>query len=88
MEQKYCQSCGMPLSEEFYGTESNGMKSDEYCIYCYENGAFKQPDLTMEEMIETCIPFMKEKGMEEDEARSLMENCLPNLKRWKSIGEF
>ncbi|CDL90967.1 Transcriptional regulator, AraC family [Clostridium tyrobutyricum DIVETGP] len=21
MEQKYCQSCGMPLSEELYGTE-------------------------------------------------------------------
>ncbi|WP_446898386.1 zinc ribbon domain-containing protein [Clostridium sp. LBM24168] len=83
MEQEYCQSCGMPLSEEFYGTNSNDSKNHEYCIYCYEKGAFKQPDLTMEEMIETCVPFMKEKGMHENEARALMKNCLPNLKRWK-----
>jgi len=83
MEQKYCQSCGMPLSEEFYASEANNKKNYEYCMYCYENGSFKQPNLTMEEMIEACIPFMKEKGMGEKEARSLMKNVLPNLKRWK-----
>ncbi len=83
MEQKYCQSCGMPMSEDFYGTEINNEKSKEYCVYCYENGAFKQPDLTIEQMIDMSVPFMKEKGMNEDEARSLMKNCLPNLKRWR-----
>ncbi|CAB1245544.1 zinc ribbon domain-containing protein [Clostridium sp. MT-14] len=83
MEQKYCQSCGMPLSEELYGTDADSSKNHEYCVYCYENGAFKQPDITMEEMIETCVPFMKKKGMEEGEARALMQNCLPHLKRWK-----
>lgn len=83
MEEKYCQSCGMPMNEEFYGTESNNEKNQEYCIYCYENGAFKQPDLTMDQMIETCVPFMKNKGMKEEEARELMNSCLPQLKRWK-----
>jgi predicted transcriptional regulator YdeE len=83
MEQKYCQSCGMPMSEEFYGTEVNNKKSKEYCAYCYENGTFKQPNLTIEQMIDMCVPFMKEKGMNEDEARGLMKNCLPNLKRWR-----
>ncbi len=34
----------------------------------------------MEQMIDVCIPFMKEKGMKEDEAIALMKNCLPNLK--------
>lgn len=83
MEQKYCQSCGMPLSEEFYASEANNKKNYEYCMYCYENGEFRQPNLTMEEMIEVCVPFMKEEGMAEGEARSLMKNVLPNLKRWK-----
>jgi hypothetical protein len=83
MEQKYCQSCGMPLSEELYGTEFSKVKNQEYCIYCYEKGEFKQPNLTMKDMIETCVPFMVEKGMAENEARSLMKNILPNLKRWK-----
>ncbi|WP_368041489.1 zinc ribbon domain-containing protein [Clostridium sp. 001] len=58
MKQKYCQSCGMPMSEELYGTERNNKKNQEYCIYCYENGDFKQPDLTMEQMIEASVPFM------------------------------
>lgn len=83
MEQKYCQSCGMPMSEEFYGTESNNEKNQDYCMYCYENGAFKQPNLTMEQMIEVCVPHMKSNGMKEEEARSLMNSCLPQLKRWK-----
>ncbi|EJO5347654.1 effector binding domain-containing protein [Clostridium botulinum] len=83
MEQKYCQSCGMPMSEELYGTELNNKKNQEYCIYCYENGNFKHPDLTMEQMIDICVPFMKEKGMKENNARALMKNCLPNLKRWR-----
>lgn len=83
MKQKYCQSCGMPLSEGFYGTEQNGEKSFEYCSYCYENGAFKQPNLTMEQMIDMCVPFMKQNGMDEDKAKALMENSLPTLKRWR-----
>lgn len=37
----------------------------------------------MEQMIDVCVPFMKEKGMKEDEAIALMKNCLPNLKRWR-----
>jgi len=46
MESKIlCQSCGMPLdTEEMKGTEKNGLKSNEYCKYCYENGVFKHPE--------------------------------------------
>ncbi|MBY7023583.1 zinc ribbon domain-containing protein, partial [Clostridium botulinum] len=55
MEQRYCQSCGMPMSEELYSTELNNKKNHEYSIYCYENGAFKHPNLTMEQMIDVCI---------------------------------
>ncbi len=80
---KFCQSCGMPLNDqELLGTESNGAKTEEYCIYCYEGGQFKQPDLNLEGMIEICVPHMKKHGMTEAAARKLLQEHLPKLKRW------
>ena len=33
-----CQSCGMPLDfMELRGTEKDGRKSDDYCMYCYKD---------------------------------------------------
>ena len=82
MEQKYCQSCGMPLMEtNEFGTEANGSKNEEYCIYCYKDGAFTA-DCTMEEMIEFCVPHMP--NMEPEEARNMMQQWFPQLKRWQS----
>ena len=83
MEQKYCQSCGMPMEDSLYGIEKDGTKSDDYCSYCYKDGEFGNPNETMEDMIETCIPFMKESGMDEKQARKILNNQLPQLKRWK-----
>ena len=42
MEQKFCQSCGMPLTQEILGTNADGSKNKDYCIYCYKNGKFLQ----------------------------------------------
>ena len=39
MQQKFCQSCGMPLTEEILGTNADGIKNEDYCIYCYKDGA-------------------------------------------------
>ena len=86
MEEKYCQSCGMPMgaTDEMYGTNADGSKSEDYCKYCLENGAFTV-DCTMDEMIEFCAPHMAsaESGMSEDEARKMMKESFPTLKRWK-----
>ena len=38
-EMKICQSCGMPMQEEQYGTNQDGSKNDTYCCYCYKDGA-------------------------------------------------
>ena len=40
MKMKFCQSCGMPLTPEILGTNADGSKNEEYCIYCYKDGAF------------------------------------------------
>jgi len=54
VEMKFCQSCGMPLTEDVLGTNADGSKNDDYCMYCYRDGKFLQ-DCTMDEMIEHFI---------------------------------
>lgn len=80
---KFCQSCGMPLTEEIYGTEKDNSTNEDYCKFCYENGEFKQ-DFTMEEMIEFCIPLVvKNSDMDTETATKMLNEFIPQLKRWK-----
>ena len=79
--QKFCQSCGMPLEEEVLGTNADGTKNEDYCMHCYKDGAFTT-ECTMEEMIEQCVPFMKDHVGGEEQARSMMTQMFPHLKRW------
>lgn len=86
MEEKYCQSCGMPMgqTDELYGTEQDGRKSKDYCQHCYQNGTFTAP-VTMDQMIDICVPFVVQANseMSENEARTMMQQFFPHLKRWK-----
>lgn len=84
-EMKFCQSCGMPLENgEAKGTEADGSRSGDYCVYCYKDGKFTS-DCTMEEMIEGCIePCLEGKVYPDAEtARAEMGKFFPLLKRWK-----
>ena len=84
MGEKHCQSCGMPMgaTNEMYGTNADGSKNGDYCKHCFESGAFTT-DSTMEEMIEICVPHVvSATGMSEDQARNMMREFLPTLKRW------
>ncbi|WP_414044063.1 zinc ribbon domain-containing protein [Macrococcus sp. EM39E] len=52
--EKFCQSCGMPLNlhgEDVNGTESDGSLSAKFCNYCYKDGKYIDPDITMSEML-------------------------------------
>ena len=85
MSERYCQSCSMPIPEDsMLGTEADGSKSVDYCNYCYQNGAFTR-EITMEEMIEFCAPFMQQSqpGMSVEAAKSAMKSYFPQLKRWQ-----
>lgn len=82
-ETKFCQSCGMPLTEEMLGTNKDGSKNEDYCNYCYKDGAYTD-EMTMEQMIDFCVPDMVEhnEGMTEAKAREMMNEFFPKLKRW------
>lgn len=85
METKICQSCGMPMvEEEHFGKNADGSKNEEYCCYCYPNGAFSK-DETLEEMIASCALIMVQEGdyKTEEEATKMLAEYLPTLKRWK-----
>lgn len=79
---KYCQSCAMPLAEDKdHGTNADGSKSEDYCVYCFKEGAFLSDD-TMEQMIESCVPHMVSDTMTAEQAREQMQQNFPSLKRW------
>ena len=84
-----CQSCGMLMEDEsMHGKDADSTPNNEYCIYCLPNGAFGNPNETLEEMIESCIPFLVEDGTCTDEgaARTMLKEYMPHLKRWKKQG--
>ncbi len=89
MEQKFCQSCGMPLTDNNNGTNADGSRNEDYCIYCYKDGKFTQ-DMTMEQMIEHCAQFTDEinrqsgRDLTREQAMEMMHQFFPHLKRWKN----
>jgi len=81
----FCQSCAMPMEKaEMFGTNADGTRSEEYCAYCFQDGKFAQPDISMQEMIDFCVTIMGQQGiMPEDQARDLLTKSIPTLKRWQ-----
>ena len=85
-QEPICQSCGMPLEKpEDFGIGANGFRINDYCHYCFENGAFTEPNITTQAMIDKCVGIMAEQGiMLETQAKALMTKVIPELKRWQT----
>ena len=83
LEDRFCQSCAMPMgiTDEHYGTDSDGKKSNDFCSYCYMDGKFKR-ELTLKEMLEISVGFAVDDETTEKQARRRLEKLLPTLKRW------
>lgn len=85
---KFCQSCGMPLIDDNKGINGDGSLNEDYCLYCYKGGQFLQ-DVTMEQMIEHCAQFtdeinkQSEQNLTVEQAKEMMRQFFPQLKRWK-----
>lgn len=84
MEDKICQSCGMPItSNDDLGTNKDGSLNGDYCKYCYKDGKFID-DVTMEEYIEMCSKYGEQAGMTNEEMKEFCTKLFPTLKRWSN----
>jgi len=82
MEAVFCQSCYMPMdTSEKFGTGANGERSEDYCVYCYQHGTFTS-EQTLQQAVESNIPFWKVEGESDDVARERIMQIFPTLKRW------
>jgi hypothetical protein len=80
-----CQSCGRPLDRPSdHGTNGDNSPSPEYCAICYRDGAFTQPAITLEQMIDkTANVLAIQLGVPQPKARGMVATYMPKLKRWQ-----
>lgn len=79
----------MPLkNDQDFGTNADGSRNEDYCVYCFKDGQFTQ-DYSMEEMIQHCAQFVEEFNKDSEmkftreQAVEEMRAFFPYLKRWK-----
>lgn len=77
-QEDVCQSCGMPLSLDVRRRAS--VKT--YCSHCWRGGRFVMPALTVEQMQARVASRLREVGVPEQRARSLVRR-IPSLARWR-----
>jgi len=73
----------MPIDiDHVKGSERDGSKSNEYCMYCYENGAFKDPNITLGQMLSIVETQMEKVNLPHKLVEASI-NKIPKLGRWK-----
>ncbi|MCK4499693.1 zinc ribbon domain-containing protein [Candidatus Babeliales bacterium] len=85
MPLKRCQSCGVPLvNDKVFGKEKDKSKNEVYCTFCYKEGVFTEPEITMEAMIEKCTAILtRQSKIPQEQANKIMNTIIPQLKRWQ-----
>lgn len=74
----------MPMKlETDFGTNSDGSRNEEYCTYCFKNGSFTNPSISLDQMISGCVGMMVKFGTPEAQAKEQIQQLIPTLKRWK-----
>ena len=79
--QLICQCCGMPLEDSTLSREPDGSLNEEYCKWCYADGAFKYS--SKEELIDLCVTHMASEQWPTEQVRAHMEAVVPQLSHWK-----
>jgi hypothetical protein len=78
----FCQSCTMPIDNVGdRGTEKDGSKSNQYCKYCYRDGTFTNPDMTLGQIKKTVLMQMHKMNLADNIIQKSL-NSLSHLKRW------
>lgn len=81
LRQLICQCCGMPLEDSTLSREPDGSLNEEYCKWCYADGAFKYS--SKEELINLCVTHMASEQWPAEQVRAHMEAVVPQLSHWK-----
>ncbi len=77
------------LSATDFGTNADGTPNHDFCLYCYQKGAFTR-DVTMDEMVETNLMHIDQwnaktgNNFTVEEARPILRKYLSTLKRWSA----
>ena len=78
-----CQCCGMPLEEELISREKDGSPNENYCKWCYADGAFAYA--YKEALLDFLVGHMPNpEGQPEEVRRSAYDGYLSELKHWKT----
>ena len=80
--QLICQCCGMPLTEdEMISREPDGIFNDDYCKWCYTDGAFVYSDKSA--LIDFMLGHMPNpENTPDEERRAQFDGYLSQLKHW------
>ena len=79
--QLICQCCGMPLDDISLSREPDGTFNEDYCKWCYTDGAFTYT--SQEQLIAFCAEHMANDAFPKEQVRAHMQALLPQLKHWK-----
>ena len=80
-----CQSCGMPLAKDPLGggLETDGSKSSKWCSYCWRDGVFVSPDMSLPEMITLVEGKLREMHIPGPLAKQMAKGT-SELERWRA----
>jgi len=82
-----CQSCATLIRRpEEFGTGADGRRIDAYCLRCFRNGRFVEPQLTLKEMIHRVAEEMRLGGLSEYSATREIADAISKLGRWRQGG--
>ena len=80
--QLICQCCGMPLEDGITSREPDGSYNEDYCKWCYAEGAFAYQ--SKEALLEFLLAHMpNSENTPENERRVQFDTYLSQLKHWK-----
>ncbi len=69
---------------EDFGTDIGGRIEQCYCNSCIKNGAFIEPDISVQEMISRVTESMvRDADMTPEQAGAFARVVIPTLKRWQ-----
>jgi hypothetical protein len=72
----------MPLHDYNRGTEANRDLSSKYCISCYVNGKFTNPDISLADMEDQVAGILREKKHWPALVAKIASRQIMNLERW------